>query len=108
RAKKLQAVASHRRSWPRWSSMRLFDDLVCPLQQRLRDRQSKPLGRFEIDHQLELCRLLDGHVGGLGSLENAIHVGGHTVVDITIVGSVTHESAGFNGIPELGERTRRG
>ena len=46
---------------------KLFDDLVCPRQHIGRDREADLLGSLEIDHQLELCRLLDGKVGGLGT-----------------------------------------
>src|SRR5213593_3454027 len=38
----------------------LLDDLICPQQQRRRDREAKGLGRFEIDDQFELRWLLDG------------------------------------------------
>ena len=38
----------------------LFDHLIRPQQQRLRDREAEGLGGFEIDDQLELCGLFDG------------------------------------------------
>src|SRR5206468_9453437 len=38
----------------------LLDDLICPQQQRRRDREAKGLGRFEIDDQFELRWLPDG------------------------------------------------
>jgi hypothetical protein len=53
----------------------LLDHLIRPLQERRRDRQTKSLGGFEVDDQLELGRLFDGEVAWLGALEDPIHVG---------------------------------
>src|SRR6266481_5322977 len=41
---------------------RSLTHLISAQQQRRRDREAEPLGRFEIDHQLQPCRLLDGKV----------------------------------------------
>src|SRR5215831_17288265 len=49
-----------------------LDDLVGPDEDGLRDRESKSLGGFEVDEQLELGGLLDGKVGRFGSFENLI------------------------------------
>jgi hypothetical protein len=54
----------------------LLDHLVRPEQQRLRNREAERLRGLEIDHQLELRRLLDGEIGGLGALKDLVHVGG--------------------------------
>ena len=48
----------------------LLDDLVGPLEQRLRDGEPERLGGLEVDDQLELGGLLHGQVGGLGALED--------------------------------------
>jgi 7-cyano-7-deazaguanine synthase len=48
----------------------LLNDLIRPRQHRLRDRETERLGGLEVDDQLELRRLLDGQVAGLGTLEN--------------------------------------
>jgi hypothetical protein len=37
----------------------LLDHVVRPLQQRRRDREAEGPGRLEVDHQLELRRLLN-------------------------------------------------
>jgi hypothetical protein len=50
----------------------LLDHLVRPQQQGLRDRQAQRLGGLEVNDQLELGRLLDGEVGGLGTLEDSV------------------------------------
>ena len=39
-----------------------------------RYRQADLLGGLEIDDQLELRRLLDGKIGGLGAFQNLVHV----------------------------------
>ena len=57
----------------------LLDHLIRPLQKRRRDRQAEGLGGLEVDDQLELRRLLDGQLGGLGALENLVHEGCGTV-----------------------------
>jgi hypothetical protein len=47
---------------------RSLNHLTRPQQQRERDCQAKGLRGLQIDHQLELSRLLDREVGGLGAL----------------------------------------
>src|SRR5262245_42437497 len=53
----------------------LFDDLICPGQQRGRDRQAEGLGGLEVDHQLELYRSPDGKLVRRRTLENSIDIG---------------------------------
>ena len=50
------------------------DDSVRPPQHLLRNRQADLLRRLEIDHQLELRRLLHRQVGRLGALQDFVHV----------------------------------
>jgi hypothetical protein len=50
--------------------MGLPNHLVRPRQHIRRNRQAELLGGLEIDHQLELDRLLDGKIGWLGSLRD--------------------------------------
>jgi hypothetical protein len=57
-------------SWPRWSSTRLLDDLVCPPQHRLRNSQAEGLCGLEIDHELKLRNLFDGKVCRLRTSED--------------------------------------
>ncbi len=56
------------------ANLALLDDLICPQQQRWGDREPQRLGGFEVDHQLELARVLDREVGGLGALEDPVHL----------------------------------
>jgi hypothetical protein len=48
----------------------LLDHLVGEREQRGRNGEAESLGSLNIDHQLELDRLLDRHVGRLLSFEN--------------------------------------
>src|SRR2546425_11988088 len=55
----------------------LLNEPVRPQYQRLRHRQTEDLRGLEVDHQLQLRRLLDGKISRLGALENSVHeVGG--------------------------------
>ena len=46
----------------------------APYQERFRDRKAKRLRSFEIDHQLEFGRTLDGQLGGVRAPKNASDV----------------------------------
>ena len=46
-----------------------FERLIGSGEKRERNRQSNRLGSFEVDHQVELGRLLHWHVGGLGATQ---------------------------------------
>src|SRR5947209_14304911 len=59
----------------RRSQRPLSDQLICPKQERLRDRQPEGLGGLEVDDELELAGLLDRQVGGLRALEDLVHEG---------------------------------
>src|SRR5262249_27572597 len=50
----------------------LLEELVRLEQERLGDGQPQTLGGFEIDHQLELGRLLDREIGRLGALQDLV------------------------------------
>src|SRR5438094_329825 len=56
----------------------LLDDLVGPLEQRLRDGEPERLGGLEVDDQLELGGLLDGRIAGLRPREDPIHFPGNS------------------------------
>src|SRR6266481_4364542 len=43
-----------------------INHLIRPLQERLGDGRAERLGGLEVDDQLEVRRLLDGQIGGLG------------------------------------------
>src|SRR5207245_2404882 len=71
---------------------RLFDHLVRPEQHRLRNRHADLLCRFQIDHQLELRRLLYRKVCGFGALENFIHIGGGAAEQLYAARPIGHEA----------------
>jgi len=52
------------------------DDLIRLEQDGRGNREAEALGRLEVDHQLECGGLFDGQVGGLGPLQELIHIGG--------------------------------
>src|SRR3990172_3202692 len=72
-----------------------LNDLIRPLEERLRDRQAEGLGGLEVDHQLELRRLLDGQVGGLGALEDLIDIRGGTSEQVSKVRPIGHQPTVF-------------
>src|SRR5215475_676223 len=78
------------RAGPRCRSL---DDFIRPLQQRRRDREPQRLRGLEVDQQLELRWLLDREVGGLGTLEDLVHVGCGAAEVIGEGWSVGHQTA---------------
>src|SRR5262249_907753 len=67
------AGGEHRKHPVHWSVMldcaRPFNYLICPQQQRWRDRQIERLGRLQVDDQLERRWLLDGEIRRLRALK---------------------------------------
>src|SRR5215831_10190046 len=77
---------------PRAFSLFSFDHFIRPIQHRLRNRQTDLLRGLEIDHQLELRRLLYRQIGGLGSLQDSIHVICDAPIAVRLVRPVGHET----------------
>src|SRR2546422_952071 len=71
----------------------LLDDLVRPLEQRLRDRQAECFGGLEVDDQLELRGLLDREVGGFGTPEDLVHIDGAAPDELAVIRAVAHPCA---------------
>src|SRR5262245_1149958 len=72
----------------------LFDELVRPAEHRRWDRKAKRLSDAEIDPQLELGRLLDWEISGLGSLENLVHESRRSARCLNVVRSIGYQGAG--------------
>jgi hypothetical protein len=71
--------------------------ITCTLTKTLNAATSTNLlRRFQIDDELELLRLLDGQIYGLGPFENFIHVDSGAPVQVAQTHAVTHKRAGFH------------
>jgi len=79
----------------------LFDDLIRSQQQRRWNGEAEGFGGLQVDDELELGRLLDWQIGGLGALENSVHKLGGAAVEVPKVRAVGHEVTGFNGLPPM-------
>src|SRR6266511_3823371 len=82
-----------------YPTRRLLDDLIRPLQHRLRDGQAERLCGLQVDDQLVLCRLLHGQIARLGPFENLVHVGGGAPDLVVKVDRVGHEAAHLDKLP---------
>src|SRR5215510_2929015 len=72
-----------------------FDHLVGGREERRRHGEAKQPGGLGVDNQLELARLHDRQVRGLGALEDATRIDAHLTPRIWKAGSVAHQAAGF-------------
>src|SRR5262245_55453742 len=72
-----------------WNSL---DQLISLCDEQRRHFETERLGGLEVDDQLELRGLLDGQVGGLGALEDLVHVGGSELKHISTVRSIGHKA----------------
>jgi hypothetical protein len=69
----------------------LFDHLVGAREQHRRDFETKRPGGRQIDDQLELTRLHDRQVSGVGALEDATGIDADLTIRIRNVGSIAHQ-----------------
>ena len=61
------------------------NDPIRPRQHIRRNRQTDLLGGLQIDHELELRRLLDRKIGGLGSFQDFVHVSSGAAEQVDLV-----------------------
>src|SRR5262245_24034713 len=79
-----------------WNAL---EQLISLCDEQRRHFEPERLGGLEVDHQLELCGLLDGQVGGLGALEDLVHVGSGAPSQISAVHSIGHKAPGIDKLP---------
>ena len=72
-----------------------LNPLIRSIQHRLRNCHADLLGHLEINHQLELSRLLHGQIGRLGSLQYLVHLICDAPVAVRLVRPVRHEPTGI-------------
>src|SRR6266700_6332621 len=81
-----------------------FDQLVGAGEQRGRHGEPESAGGLQVDGKLEFGWSLDGKVGWLGALKDAIHVRGRAPEDIGGIWSVTHQHAFGGGLSQRANR----
>ena len=70
-----------------------LDDSISSIQHRLRNGQTDLFSRLKINHQLELRRLLDRKIAGLGAFLDLVYVAGYAPVTVGLVRTIGHEPA---------------
>src|SRR5262245_54525563 len=80
-----------------WNSL---NQLISPCDEERRHFEANRFCGLEIDHQLELRRLLHREVGGLGALQDLVHKHGAAPEEIEKAWPVRHETAGFHTLPD--------
>src|SRR2546422_5937751 len=78
----------------------LLNDLIRPREHRRRDGEAQRLRRLQIDHQLELRRLLNGEVARSATLQDLVDVDGGATGLLGKIGRVGYESPRFRVLPE--------
>src|SRR5262245_17460544 len=70
-----------------------LDYLICETKKRGRNRETECFSGLEVDDKVEFGRLLDWNVGGLGALQNLVHMGGGAPVQIRTPRTIGHQAA---------------
>src|SRR5215467_2236882 len=83
------------------NSRRSFDYLVGKQKERVRDREPNCFRGLEVDGQLEFDRLLHGQVGGLGALQDLVHVPSRAPEQVRLARAVGHQSPGAHVLAQL-------
>src|SRR5262249_32247502 len=78
------------------SYLYLFDHFVRSRQNIRWNRQADLFRCFEVDDELEFCRLLDWQVGGLGPLQNFVHICSGAAVQVGQAHAVGHKPTSFD------------
>src|SRR5258708_15679803 len=80
----------------------LFDHFVSQQLHRYRYIDAERLGGLHVDDQLEPGGLLDGEVGGLGALEDLVHVHRAAPKQVVAVGPICDQTADLHKLASLG------
>src|SRR5262249_43373862 len=86
---------------PTYPCARLLDHLVRKVEQVRGQRQAKGPRRLQIDHELQLHRLLPRRVGGRGTLQDLVHVERGPSVPVAEVRAIRPEAACFDGLTPI-------
>src|SRR5688572_2833615 len=70
-----------------------LDHLVCTGEYTRRNRETDLFSSFEIYHQLEFRRLLNGKIAGSSTFQDSVHVSGGATEQVGEVGSIEQEPA---------------
>src|SRR5262245_66342910 len=84
-----------------------FNHLVGEREQPVRNLEAERLGGLEVDHQLELGRLLDRQIARLGALENPADVNAGLAIGVRKVRSIAHQTPGCGVLPQIVDRGNR-
>src|SRR5947209_6919105 len=84
-------------AWPRKRSLpkQSLNQLVRALQQRVRDRDAKGLGRLAVDDELEFRWPQDRQIGWLRACEDLAGVNANFAIDVGEAHAVTQQAAGI-------------
>src|SRR5262245_33839459 len=86
-------VSANSRPEQMQQTVSLFDNLIGAGKQRRGHFEAKRLRGLEVDRQLEPGRPLDGKIGGLGALEDAIRIKRRAPERFLQIRSVGHQPA---------------
>ena len=86
------------------SGRRLLNYLVGLSEQSRRHGEPERLSTLEVDHKLELGRLLDGQIRGLGAFEDFVDVCRGAPEPISDTRTVGHEAAERHILPGIEDR----
>src|SRR5262245_58113562 len=79
-----------------WVEHALIDYLRRLEEQRLRDCEADRLGRFEVDDEFKLRRLLHWQISRRGAFQNLVHVDSRAPKQVNIVHPIGHQTALIN------------
>jgi hypothetical protein len=82
-----------------------FEYLVGEGHQIVREFHPERLGCLEVDHELELGRLHDRQISGLGALQNSAGINANLAIHFGKIDAIAHQAAG-HGI--VAKRIHRG